>query len=80
MSPQILSADADISWIPPGYHDAIVYRALMYFYGYDEADVRYNEAEQNFLLWLGKLEGACLPFHDMHDTSKLETPLQMHTQ
>ncbi|GEM_PF-2148141 len=80
MNPQVMTADTDEPWIPEGFHLAIVYRALMFFYDYDEAYERYQVAESRYMEWLDKLDGACLPSHDMHRTSTLETPLVVNTE
>lgn len=46
--PQILAEDEDVPILPLRYHDVIVYRALLKYAGFDEAQAQYQRAMPEF--------------------------------
>lgn len=79
LKPQELTDDDDVSYIPEGYHDAIFYRALMYFYEYDESPL-YASAEAQYTEWLERLVSATTPLSDWHRTQSGEALMVMSVE
>lgn len=64
LQPQTMSENDDQPWIPAGYRDVILYKALMYFHNYDESYEQYQVAERYYTQWLEKLISATCPVSD----------------
>ena len=77
LSPQTMAADDDESYIPVQFQDAIIYRALMYFYEYDESVNQYETAARHFGLWMERLVSATTGMSDWHNTQTGETLMVM---
>ena len=60
-TPTTLSADADVSDIPPRFHMAIVYKAMMYYGALEAAPEVYQSGEKQFNDMILKLEMNQLP-------------------
>lgn len=75
LSPQTMTADDDESYIPAQYQDAIIYRALMYFYEYDESANQLETAGRHFAAWMDKLISATTTLSDWNNTQTGETQM-----
>lgn len=77
LSPQTMTADDDVSYIPTQYHDAIVYKALTYFYKYDESEGQLREAERDYMPIFNNLVAATTVLNDWNNTQTGETLMVM---
>lgn len=75
LSPQTMSKDDDVSYVPPQYHDAIIYRALMYFYEYDESANQYETASRHFSAWMNRLIASTTELNNWNNTQTGETQM-----
>lgn len=55
-TPQVLADNGDVPICPEWLHDAIKYRALMYYAAHDENNVLYQEAAAEFARWRTRME------------------------
>lgn len=60
-TPQILLANSDVPRLPAHYHLAIVYKAIMYYGGHDEAASLYADAKDRFYSLMNKIESTEKP-------------------
>jgi hypothetical protein len=58
---QTLTATTDVPVFPGKYHDMIVWRALMYYAGYESAPELYAVGQKEFNRLMTRMEGAQLP-------------------
>jgi hypothetical protein len=61
MAPQSMSANGDLPVIPAAFHDAIVWRAVMFYAGYESDPSLYASAQREFQEVLAALEADQLP-------------------
>ena len=73
LGPQIMTEDTDVPYIPVQYHDVIVYRALMYFYEYDESQIQLETATRHYGEWMDKLVSATTELSGWHKTQTGES-------
>ena len=59
--PQVMVADTDVPVLPTEHHLAIVWRAVMLYYGHDEAGVSYRLAKKEFDPLMARLLSQCTP-------------------
>jgi hypothetical protein len=60
-APEILAADADLPDLPVQFHMMIVYKAMMYYGGYEAAPEVYNRGELEFGKMMARLDALRLP-------------------
>lgn len=60
-TPQVLVANTDVPRIPPRFHMAIVWRAVMFWCAYDENPALFQSASQNYRSLINKMSVSELP-------------------